>query len=388
MKKIFVVLITLFCLVTINVASIVTFAAERQIVEKLLVITNEETSAIFENSEDYENIEFVDIDSVDDSFSNYISYAVAIADSMNANINQILRNAYNDIGSKIYIYGGLTLNDYKEILSINDLYINMNASDSNGAVTNAIKMRFDGEQEDNKKEAIIGLTRNSNSQSLTVTGEGLTQEECINIIIEHFNSTFVPSKNRETVIIYSSYGHRVYSTQLSTAFVNVDYILYREQAEEDPTYDYYALKTNVTGTQTNPDTQIGRVSFTGLEVKHKLVNSSDNVTDYAPKDVNRATNVGVSLNIGTNGLSIGINFTSGAGPTIDSSYDVNTKEVQWKVSRYWLFGRPFSGDMFTFGTSWATRSKASIDVSTHATFSVVNNFSYNIDWDTQRVTFG
>ena len=92
MKKIFVVLITLFCLVTINVASIVTFAAERQIVEKLLVITNEETSAIFENSEDYENIEFVDIDSVDDSFSNYISYAVAIADSMNANINQIFTN--------------------------------------------------------------------------------------------------------------------------------------------------------------------------------------------------------------------------------------------------------------------------------------------------------
>lgn len=59
MKKIFVVLITLFCLVTINVASIVTFAAERQIVEKLLVITNEETSAIFENSEDYENIDLL-----------------------------------------------------------------------------------------------------------------------------------------------------------------------------------------------------------------------------------------------------------------------------------------------------------------------------------------
>ena len=57
----------------------------------------------------------------------------------------------------------------------------------------------------------------------------------------------------------------------------MDYILYKDQSESDPVYDYYALKTNVTGTQTNPDTQIGRVSFNGIQVKHKLVNSSDNI---------------------------------------------------------------------------------------------------------------
>lgn len=168
----------------------------------------------------------------------------------------------------------------------------------------------------------------------------------------------------------------------------MDYILYKDQSESDPVYDYYALKTNVTGTQTNPDTQIGRVSFNGIQVKHKLVNSSDNITDYAPKDVNRANNVSVGLNLGTGGTSIGINFGSGAGPTIDSSYDPNAKEVSWKVSRYWFFGRPFSGDMFSFATSFTTKGKISVDVSTYATFSVVNNNAFAIDWDTQRVTFG
>lgn len=65
-------------------------------------------------------------------------------------------------------------------------------------------------------------------------------------------------------------------------------------------------------------------------MKHKLVNSSDNITDYAPKDVNRANNVSVGLNLGTGGTSIGINFGSGAGPTIDSSYDPNAKKYLGK----------------------------------------------------------
>ncbi len=48
----------------------------------------------------------------------------------------------------------------------------------------------------------------------------------------------------------------------------------------------YLLTFQDTSFALDPDTQIGRVSFNGIQVKHKLVNSSDNITDYAPKDVN------------------------------------------------------------------------------------------------------
>ena len=388
MKKVFIALIACLCIVAMNVVSVSAFASELPIIQKLLVIIDDELSSSIPqyNTNDY--IEFVDVDDFNEAYDNYISYAVSVEDSTLDNINQILRNAYEEFDAKIYIYGGLTISNYKEILAINDLYINMNASNNLGNIVDTVEMRFDNEQKKKKKEAIIAITRNSNSQSLTVTGESLAKEDCVSIIIEHFNSTFVSKINREASIVYSSYGHRVYSSRYGSAYINVDYILYKDQSESDPVYDYYALKTNVTGTQTNPDTQIGRVSFNGIQVKHKLVNSSDNITDYAPKDVNRANNVSVGLNLGTGGTSIGINFGSGAGPTIDSSYDPNAKEVSWKVSRYWFFGRPFSGDMFSFATSFTTKGKISVDVSTYATFSVVNNNAFAIDWDTQRVTFG
>ena len=64
------------------------------------------------NTNDY--IEFVDVDDFNEAYDNYISYAVSVEDSTLDNINQILRNAYEEFDAKIYIYGGLTISNYKD----------------------------------------------------------------------------------------------------------------------------------------------------------------------------------------------------------------------------------------------------------------------------------
>ena len=106
-----------------NVVSVSAFASELPIIQKLLVIIDDELSSSIPqyNTNDY--IEFVDVDDFNEAYDNYISYAVSVEDSTLDNINQILRNAYEEFDAKIDIYGGLTISNYKEILAINDLYI-------------------------------------------------------------------------------------------------------------------------------------------------------------------------------------------------------------------------------------------------------------------------
>ncbi len=371
-----------------NVSAICVFAAEKPIIQKLLVILDEETSTYNTKYNSYNNVEFINLDEFNNTYDNYVSYAVSTNNAQNNDIGLILHEAFENYHSKIYIYGGLTINEYKEILSVEDFYVNMNVCAIDSVENDTIKMRFDSNQENNKKEEIIALTHNSNSQSLTVSGDNISEEDAIAIIVDHFTSVFCSSVNRDTTLVYSSFGHRVYCSSNSSVYMNIDYMLYKEQSENDPTYNYYALKTNVTGTRTNPDSQGGSVAFNRIEVKHKLMNYSDNVTDYAPKDINRASNVSVKLNVGTSGSAINIGFSSGAGPSIDSSYDPNGKEVYWTVKRYWFFGKPFTGDMLTFATSWATKSSAYVNVSTYGVFTMVNNYAFSIDWDTQSVKFG
>ena len=124
MKKVFIALIACLCIVAMNVVSVSAFASELPIIQKLLVIIDDELSSSIPqyNTNDY--IEFVDVDDFNEAYDNYISYAVSVEDSTLDNINQILRNAYEEFDAKIYIYGGLTISNYKEILAINDLYIN------------------------------------------------------------------------------------------------------------------------------------------------------------------------------------------------------------------------------------------------------------------------
>lgn len=114
MKKVFIALIACLCIVAMNVVSVSAFASELPIIQKLLVIIDDELSSSIPqyNTNDY--IEFVDVDDFNEAYDNYISYAVSVEDSTLDNINQILRNAYEEFDAKIYIYGGLTISNYKE----------------------------------------------------------------------------------------------------------------------------------------------------------------------------------------------------------------------------------------------------------------------------------
>lgn len=96
MKKVFIALIACLCIVAMNVVSVSAFASELPIIQKLLVIIDDELSSSIPqyNTNDY--IEFVDVDDFNEAYDNYISYAVSVEDSTLDNINQILRNAYEE----------------------------------------------------------------------------------------------------------------------------------------------------------------------------------------------------------------------------------------------------------------------------------------------------
>ena len=344
----------------------------------LMVVADESEAQALANTQQ-DHLEVITKDQLSLKDNNHIAYAVSRDLFDLPLVSQILNEAYSKLNARIYIYGGLSIRDYKQLLNMDELYISVNICNNQDIVTSSIKMGFVDEDKINQ---ITCLSRSENYQSLIVSGNEMQGFDAQNFIVRHYNRTYVNPFAREATIIQSSFNHVVWAN--TYFYINVDYMLYKDDAESDISHDYFALRTNVTGCTDN-----GYDTCREIQVKHQLIHSSDNVTDYVPKDTSSATNVNVSLSYGPSAsASIGFSFGSGAGPTIDSTYTPNEKLVEWKVSKYWFFGSNFTGDMFSFGSSWATRvSPVRVSVSTYGCFDLPHNYQTNTGWDTQEVVF-
>lgn len=110
------------------------------------------------------------------SDNTHIAYAVTKEIAQNEYVNPILKYAYMENDARIYIYGNLTISEFKNIMDIDTYSVLTDIYDENGVIGETAKMSFSKEQEDNKVEQIISLSQNAQYQSLIASVPNATSE--------------------------------------------------------------------------------------------------------------------------------------------------------------------------------------------------------------------
>lgn len=340
---------------------------------KLLIIVDEKTKldeVYLSEKSDYIDIVYHNkMDYYD--ILNYSSYAVENNIIQNdLKLSLLLSKEFDLNSSTIYIFGNVTITDYKNILGLETFGAYTYLYDQNGPTTNTAFMRFDENQEDNYVENIISFSKNYNSNHLIANFDFVEEPEFsrsfeyIKAIAENYieNNSIRPM----ATIVKSGFDFRIYTS--FDGYVNMDYVLYRETNETDPIYDYFALRTNISAH--SDDWYWNTVNAILMKHKGAYINNI-NILDYGPGTIYRASTVTVGLAFGdTVQGSIGWTFDVGGKPDIYATYSPVDESISWDIMQYWLFGGPLNDQLFKLGSSWASLSQKS-SVAINTTFSGV-----------------
>ncbi len=382
------VVVLVFSLISLLIPSQVRAYAMDSIDSRLLVIIADESSLPQLTAEQENKIVFKHISDITEGDDNHLAYAVAKEIAEEENIAKILQTTYNTIESRIYSYGDLTIQEFKNILDIDTYSIETDIYNSQGVTEEKARMSFSKEQESNKIEQIISLSKNSRYQSLIASAPNASYEQLEEIIIDHYTETFVDPYQR-SILVKNEFNYRTYpysgDIQLTTCYLNVDYYLYKSDDENIADYDYFAIKVNVNPIYDNSSASFGKLSCDNLKVKLTLPYSNDHFYEYGPHSANKATNINVSLGFSSTGVSGGLSFTfsPGSKPTVDASFNSTTREILWNVKKYWFFGKELNNELYSFGASWASSGKlAAVDIASFVSFA-----DFDSHWDTIQVRY-
>jgi len=372
--------LVIFLSIPINQA----FADIQEIDLRLLIIVGDTAQKPSIDEEQAEMIECKTVSEISESDNNHIAYAAMADIAESDKISSLFRYAFSNYNARIYIYGALTISDFKNILGISTYSVETDIYDEKGKTDKKATLTFSEEQEDNKIEQIISLSKNPEYQSLIASVPMATTEKLEHIIIEHYINTFVNPLLYSTTIVSSHFDYRNYAylggtEKMDDGYVSMDCVLYRLSDESDSEYDYFAIKVNATPV-------CSLVPCSQLQVKLALRYSTDHFIEYGPSSTNRADSINVQLGFGVAGFSGGVGFTfaPGTGPTVTTTYSPADRSVLWKVDSYWLVGKPLNDAMYPFGASWASlqsRRKVFIEFSNRAAFSADHIYA-TTNWHT------
>ena len=358
------------------------FLPDNKVNPNLLIITNDENEKSSLSSLSFANTDVVSLKNFNPS-EKHAAYAISSStlNCKSTGIAEFLSTMLED--SRIYVYGDTTISHYKEYFNLNKFSVQIPKYNGPKKLTSTGMLEFDTPEALSKKRQIICFSKNTRYPCVMVSGNEMDILEQQELIVQQYNETFAPMFSKSSVV-QSGFQHKIiaYGPRL---YLNLDYLLYKNDDETDPTYDYFALKTNATAVNNKCETT-GNCDL--MEIKNQLCYTSDNIIDYSPKDTKRAKSVNASLNLGSSAsANIGISFETDAGPTIHTTYDSANHAVSWKVSRYWFFGSTFNNQRLSFGTSWASTGRvASINISAYARF-LGNKINHIANWDTRNVTY-
>lgn len=357
---------------------------------KLLIVVDDGREKPLLTEDQMELIEIKSVSEISERDKNHIAYATSKSIAENENVNIILRDAFINVDARIYVYGGLTIAEFKDILEIEQYSIQTDIYDQNGIIEQKAYMSFSEEQEEGKVEQVICLSNNPNYQSLIVSAVTATYDDLESIIMGHYFDTFYNPMLYATIVQnsfnYRTYAHFSGDILVTTCYLNMDYYLYKIEDELIEDYDYFAIKANVNTVYESPSVNTGEVQCTEIQVQFALPYTSDHFYDFGPASTNKANNINVELGFGDTGIAgnISFNFSPGNSPTINTTYNSVNRTILWKVSRYWFFGASLNNALYPFGASWASSGRlAAINISTY----LVVEDSCKSDWNEVQVRF-
>lgn len=219
---------------------------------------------------------------------------------------------------------------------------------------------FSNDQEKNDIVNVIGLSKageGSLSYIEKSDNEIIEPYQFYKSIIDDFQKIYTQGiQPRSITIIRSEFNFKSYYDD-SASCTWMDYTLYRNYEEEDPTYDYFALSSNVWGTTSGYQRHIGVI-----EARQYLPFASDEIIDHDPVSALYCGSVNVAVDL-TGGASLSYNYTLSNIPNISCTANYSTDNVYWSLTESWPLRFPIESQVFKSSVSWAsTGTYVGIDV--------------------------
>ncbi len=310
--------------------------------------------------------DYISASNISESMLNgYKAIALPIA---NESLMGIARTAYRQ-GIIVYLYGQLTIRDYKEFLSIENFALTTNLYDSNEIICDRVAQGFDTFFENTE---IYNVICYSNNTLLCKFGDTPKKVNYLVASLNNCTETNISGKTRAT-IIQSRFDFTTYWGPNNQFATHLDYTLYHETDENDPQYNYFAIKTRtwVTG---------NGYEVTGIMTKYELPFTSSNLLETAPATQSNIGTLSMSVGFGDGKLSGSIGYSidlSNCNPDITRTEDYTTDTVEWVLTQRRWFPKNIDNAALVCLASWAAVGDwAAIDVSYSGVVNVGLNSQY------------
>ncbi|HAN21546.1 MAG: hypothetical protein A2Y15_09650 [Clostridiales bacterium GWF2_36_10] len=355
LKK-FIMSLILLCFFTSTLTnSVYANNANDQKIQKLLFVMQQES--------DLENIkssEIIDISSFDyvvfktikkyskSDLNSYQAIAIPYSEA-NENINTL--SLLYQSGVRIYIYGAFTMADYKKALKLDKFGITVPIFNTDEIKIGTAFQYFDEQQENNVITNVICLNNSGQGSinNIEPSDKGYIEPYQFFVAINDdikklgFLQEF---RTMDLTIVKSEFNFHTYYRN-SYVCTHVDYTLYQNQNETDPTYDYFAVTTNSWVSST------AYYIVDSVCMTHSLNWEEDELTDHGPESETNCGTVSISVDVG--GVSLGYSIDlSDASPDIECNEDYTNDSVFWDFNRRLLFPPNLVNQVFKTTTSWAS----------------------------------
>jgi hypothetical protein len=313
-------------------------------------------------------------------------------------LQKALHDALID-GKKVYLYGGLTFDEYRQLLNIDEITIDASKENSK-----PMKVHFGNEKQKGPKKEnphslawkdedvhdIIGYTIKDVPQKLFVSDINVSSkngtlppttkhyiQEILNSLvitvestaeeepgITSFNFLRKNAAKADSKIVKSNgtFSASAYYNSLLLGRIYTDWYLKQSYDESDGTYDYFTVEdyTQIQGYN-------GGYPYY-LKVDHDIPYDSDHIYDWDPDDdSDNPYNISIGFP-----WSISFSFNLGGEPTVNEIGSLNYDYGRWEIKNG-IGGSLKNGDRFKPATSWKSYGTyASMDIRHWCNFTEVS----------------
>lgn len=260
-------------------------------------------------------------------------------------------------GKKIYLYGELTINDFSNVLALEQYGVNVPIEvagiDAKNTEKDEAFMFFSDEFASNAKHNVVALQENSSDGLLASIPQNDNGEYNLSLLMKavvddvSINSFYAPYATtvdyEYSIKTYDYLGH----------YAILDWFLYK-QTESVSEYDYFGVKTNL-------GLEGSYFLGTKMNINMDLPFSTDEYLESGPGDSSESSSFDVNLGFGED-VSGGISwsFTIDNDPEVDRTVSLSSDYAHWVVEEDWY---TLDGEIFSPGMTWAsTGTYAAIDI--------------------------
>ncbi len=259
--------------------------------------------------------------------------------------------------TRTYLYGEVTIADYKAATGLEEFTLQIPMLDTDGTQISMAEQFFDETYEQTEVFAAICCGENA---LLGSAAENAPLGSYLALILDNCKQFLMPQTRATIIQSGFDYSTAMFGENYVRGVAHMSYTLYRNTDEEDPTYDYFAIKTN-----TWINCENGNVS--ALRTSYRWPNVMDRLMGSAPETQKNIGELSVGLEFGPdkNGkpnASVSFEFSidlSDTKPNITreevrhGGTDLGADQVSWDLTPRTLFPNYLNNTTSTCAATWA-----------------------------------